>query len=69
MLITHPEASGGNLVTTLPIVAPGSSTNLPTSACLAFGWHRYDNKKIQIHKLCHTKFVLTKQIHNQMLHT
>lgn len=34
---TDPEASGGNLVTTLPIEAPGSSTNLPTSACLTLG--------------------------------
>lgn len=38
---THPEASGGNLTTTLPISAPGSSTNLPTSACFAFGPCRY----------------------------
>ena len=29
LYLTYPEASGGNLVTTLPISAPGRSTNLP----------------------------------------
>ena len=33
----YPEASGGNLVTTFPISAPGSSTNFPTSACFDLG--------------------------------
>ena len=32
--LSYPEASGGKRVTTFPISAPGSSTNLPTSAVL-----------------------------------
>ena len=38
LLAAYPEASGGNLTTTFPLSAPGSSTNLPTSACFTLGY-------------------------------
>ena len=37
LFVMYPEASGGNRTTTLPISAPGSSTNFPMSACFVFG--------------------------------
>ena len=30
----YPDASGGKRVTTFPFLAPGNSTNLPTSDCM-----------------------------------
>ena len=59
---THPEASGGNLTTTLPISAPGSSTNFPTSACFVFCPCNHKNKhSIIIMKDLHSPSLLLTQ--------
>lgn len=39
MQSTYPLASGGNLTTTLPSVAPGNSMNLPMSSVFDLPYH------------------------------